>query len=484
MLSAMKGTPRAIQLLVLSFLCPTEFSLFLGTFRLPPHRLVLIVLLPLALHRIMTRRDIHWRTFDTAVLTSAIWAMYVFAHHLGNDAGIKYGGSLALESLGAFLIARAFVRDAETFRATCATLLAAVVCAGLIAMPETFLGKLYVHDTLAKLTGYVHPTGVEKRLGLTRAYGTFDHPIHYGTFAASVLAITWFTQTKATQQRVKAAIIAVITFLGLSSAPMLCLALQGGMIAWEKVTRTVTNRVTMLVGAIVALYFAASMVMTRSPFAFVATGFTLDPWTGYYRLQIWEHGLNNVGANPLMGIGLNDWARPEWMVSDTVDAFWLVLMMRQGLPALFLLLLSITLMIRAVNARGMAPQTHPGVRNYGKGWMMGLVALSLIACTVHYWNVLHSYFFFILGLGGWLADPGPQSLKVGTQVAGVRASAPIEVRAPPGTQPEPQPPGDGLSPPPHGPPPAQPPGLPVGGLAELGRTFVVALPPGHPARPS
>jgi hypothetical protein len=39
------------------------------------------------------------------------------------------------------------------------------------------------------------------------------------------------------------------------------------------------------------------------------------------------------------------------------------------------------------------------------GWMISLTALLLVACTVHYWNVPYAYFFFFLGLGGWMADP-------------------------------------------------------------------------------
>jgi hypothetical protein len=38
---------------------------------------------------------------------------------------------------------------------------------------------------------------------------------------------------------------------------------------------------------------------------------------------------------------------------------------------------------------------------------MSLIALSLIGVTVHFWNVLYAFFFFFIGIGGWLADPKP-----------------------------------------------------------------------------
>ena len=34
-----------------------------------------------------------------------------------------------------------------------------------------------------------------------------------------------------------------------------------------------------------------------------------------------------------------------------------------------------------------------------------MIALALIGCTVHFWNVLYAFFFFFIGLAGWIADP-------------------------------------------------------------------------------
>ena len=46
MLRALSAAPGPIVALILSFLCPTELSLFLGGLRLPPHRVALILLFP------------------------------------------------------------------------------------------------------------------------------------------------------------------------------------------------------------------------------------------------------------------------------------------------------------------------------------------------------------------------------------------------------------------------------------------------------
>ncbi len=403
MTRATSKVPIPVALILLSFLCPTELSLYIAGLRLPPHRLALLILLPFALAKLIASRDQHVRSFDILFMLYGVWTVAVYYHHAGAE-GFVYGGSLALEALGGYFVARAFVRTTEQLRASMRAFILSVLAAALFALPETLLGQIYTHDFLYKITGYYHPTGVETRLGLTRAYGTFDHPIHYGTFCAALFALFWFAERRTAKRRINAAIMAIATFLGLSSAPMLCLALQGGMLVWDRVTRTIKSRVSLSLAALAGIYIGMSLLSSRSPIAFIATGMTLDPWTGFYRMQIWENGMLNVWASPWTGIGLDDWERPWWMISDTIDAYWLVTTMRQGIPAFLLLALAIILLGRDVMKRRHR-HTDGQAHKIAIGWMMSLIALSLVGVTVHYWNVLHAYFFFFIGLGAWIADP-------------------------------------------------------------------------------
>jgi hypothetical protein len=397
-------TPKPVIFLIIAFLCPTEFSLYLDGLRIPPHRLALLVLLPIALMRLVMQKRLKIRSFDLAFIIFNAWTVGIFMHHQGQYDGMVYGGSLALDGLGAYLVARTWVRDVDVFHAVLRTMGYAIAAAAMIALPETLLAQTFTHDALRAITGYAHPTAVETRLGLTRAYGTFDHPIHYGTFCAALLAQFWYAASTTMQRRKRAALLVGATLLGLSSAPILCLLLQSAMLIWEYQTRGTANRTALTLTVLVGLYIGASFVMTRSPINFIATGMTLDSWTGYYRLQIWEHGLDNVYANPWTGIGLGDWVRPWWMVSSTVDAFWLVIAMREGIPGIASLLIGVILTMRAVVKRGLR---NPEVKTkrLARGWIMSLIALSLVGCTVHFWNVLYAFFFFFIGLSGWIADP-------------------------------------------------------------------------------
>lgn len=397
-------TPVPVIMLIIAFLCPTEFSLYLEGLRLPPHRVALLILLPIALIKLVMGRGVKFRSYDLFFILFNLWTVGIFMYHQGQHEGLVYGGSLALESLGSYLVARVWVRDADTFHATLKTMSYAIAVAAMIALPETLLGQTFTHDLLKSLTGYVHPTAVETRLHLTRAYGTFDHPIHYGTFCAAFLSLYWYAAKTPYARKRNAVLLCLATFLGLSSAPMLCLMLQGAMLVWEKYTRGVPSRTAITLAIFAGLYVGASAVMSRSPINLIATGMTLDSWTGYYRLQIWENGLVNVYANPWTGIGLSDWVRPWWMVSSTVDAFWLVICMREGLPAILLIATAIVLIVRAVRKNGLKNKDS-AIRRLSRGWIMSLIALSLIGFTVHYWNVLHAFFFFYIGIAGWIADP-------------------------------------------------------------------------------
>jgi hypothetical protein len=421
MLKQIAAAPLPIKLVVASFLCPTELSLFVAGLRLPPHRVALIALLPLAIHRLLLARKARAGAFDVLVLLYNAWTLAAYASHGDGTEGLVYGGSLVVESLGAYLVARAYVRDIDQFLATLKLLVLSALVAGLIALPDMVLGEYFTHNRLRALVGGEPLPPVEYRLGLARAASVFDHPIHLGTYCASLVAMIWSVE-RPLGRRVRYALIAAgATLTALSSAPLLCVGLQILLLLWERATRGHANRVPMLIVMLAGLYIGAALVMTRSPVAFIATGMTLDSWTGFYRMLIWEYGIQNVLDNPLLGIGLADWERPKWMVSSTIDAFWLVTAMRAGVPALGLLLAAIVLLAMRVE-RGMRLSRSKAILQAGRGWMIALVALSLAASTVHFWNVLYAYFFFFLALAGWIADPRRGAVRR-VQPGEARASA-------------------------------------------------------------
>ncbi|MDX2307532.1 MAG: hypothetical protein NW216_04770 [Hyphomicrobium sp.] len=403
MLTALRLTPIPVTLAILSFIMPTELSLVLGDLRLSPHRVVFLIFFPFAVWRLLSNPACGLKAYDFPIFLLAAWQSAIFTYHSGNE-GLAFGGSWALESLGGYLIARAYIRDLDALKASLKIVFASIVTAALIATLDSLTQSYFTHELLRAIVGGEPMPPVELRQGIARAASTFDHPIHYGTYCATMFALIWAAETKKVVRAMRAAVLAIAALLALSSAPLLSLGLQTMMLLWDRGTRGIGMRTQLTLAAVVGLYIGVAAVSPKSPIELLIVGATFDPWTGLYRIMIWTHGLENVWAYPFTGIGLAEWERPRWMVSSTIDAYWLVLPMRSGIPALLLLSLTIVMLGRGVIRRAVGSRDAER-RRIGSGWMISLVAFCLLGATVHFWNVPHALFFFFIGLGSALADP-------------------------------------------------------------------------------
>ena len=403
MLDAFRRTPLPVILAIFSFISPTEFSLEVSDLRLSLHRVVFLIFIPFAVWRLLARPDSRLKLYDIPFFGLAFWQTFAFTYHDGS-AGFVFGGSWALESLGAYTIARAFIRDLETLQAAIRVVFCSIVVAGSLAVLDTLTGSYFTHEALRQFFGSGAVAQVEFRKGIVRAGSTFDHPIHYGTYCAAMFALVWMSEPRRTWRYIRAAVIAVAAMLSMSSAPLLSLGVQGGLMIWNRATASVSLRTPITLAIILGLYVGATLVANRSPLQILISIATFDPWTGFYRMLIWEYGLENLWNSPWIGIGSADWERPKWMASSTIDAYWLVLPLRAGIPAFLLLVTGIGLLGYGVAKRGR--NARDGLRQrMSAGWMMSLVAVCLLGATVHFWNVPHALFYFFLGMGGALADP-------------------------------------------------------------------------------
>jgi hypothetical protein len=236
---------------------------------------------------------------------------------------------------------------------------------------------------------------------MTRAYGPFDHPILYGVFCASSLALVFYVLgrgrfTLKTARRV--GIVFAATFFSLSAGPFTTLFVQCALTAWDFVTRRIPYRWWILFGLFVAAYVAVDILSTRSPVRVFATYFTFSGHTAYDRIGDWTWGMVNIRQNPMFGIGLNDWAREPWM-SASLDSFWVVQAMRYGVPAFLLQAAALLLLCFSVGRRRFRDRRLKAYRN---GWLIAIVALIIAGSSVHFWNALYCLVMFLQGSGVWL----------------------------------------------------------------------------------
>jgi O-antigen ligase len=128
---------------------------------------------------------------------------------------------------------------------------------------------------------------------------------------------------------------------------------------------------------------------------FVTRYLTLNQDTAFFRTLIWEFGSKAVMTNPMFGIGFEGYERPEWMLTESVDAHWLLLAMRFGLPAVIALGLSVIVALFALaRASVKAPRVDQA---FYRGIAISLFVLSLMMFTVTLWGGVLNWFNLLLG---------------------------------------------------------------------------------------
>lgn len=187
-------------------------------------------------------------------------------------------------------------------------------------------------------------------------------------------------------------------FLSLSAGAFLALAVQITLAIWDRVTRGVSHR-WYIFGGLLLGWTLVSLLSNRTPIKVFLTYLTFNPGTAYNRLRVWEYGSAEAMRHPLLGIGFGDWERPAWMLSGSMDNFWLATTVRYGFPA-FLSLAGVLLALYVSMA--LSHKVTGETRRCRAAWMAMVAGLTMAGCTVHFWNALFCLFCFLLGSGVWI----------------------------------------------------------------------------------
>ena len=410
------------------------FSFKVGPLVLTPARLVLLVLIvPLV---------IGWlggacgrkRLADWLLVAYLAWQTISWINW-GGFAWTEYAGVLVIESFGAYLLARRFVRDEATYLGVIRVFMILGVVLGAAAMIEATTGRRLL-TMLFEPFFRIYPTNVDYRMNMQRAQTSFEHPILSGLFILMMFAPLW-TALRVRGSWIRALIgalpVAAGVFFSLSTGALLGLTVQMGILAWGAALKSKPWRWKLLAALTVAAYVSVDLLSNRTPFEVFITYATFNQGTGYHRILIFIYGLEHVWINPILGSGFDDWARPDWLHSSSVDNFWLAMAMRHGVPGFALIfgfyVCSILTLIRARPA-------SRAIRAHREGIAIMLVALFLSLCTVHVWSSTFTFMMFMLGLHGWVSDAPRADAGAGAaeeepaSARGVRTASGAARRAP------------------------------------------------------
>ncbi|MBV6632340.1 MAG: hypothetical protein KI792_04810 [Alphaproteobacteria bacterium] len=388
--------------LMLLLLMPPETSVSFGGLRLSPYRILIIFGLFTALIRLFSGRCGKLIITDWLVAGHAVWVGLSLMNFGGVAVMIESGGVYGLEAVGAYLIARCYIRNADDYEAMLKLHLLIVIGLAIVTIPEAITGKHFIRELARSVFGGPPIPVIDPRLGLDRAFGPFDHPILLGVFCSTALAGPYMVLGRSRisfRNGIRASVIGIATFMSLSAGPLIAYASQAGFIGWERVTRVFKGRWYILLLGFAFAYIAVDLLATRNPIIVFVQHLTFSAQNAYTRVLIWNYGVAEVARFPWFGIGLGDWARAAWM-GPSVDNFWLLTAMRYGLPAVGMLV-GATLATMLMMCR--RPIADERTRNCRLAWCMTIISLIIVGLTVHFWNALFAWFFFLIGSGAWMA---------------------------------------------------------------------------------
>ncbi len=386
-------------LLFYSMLLPLEAVIVVGDFKLYAYRIVLFALFPWTLGQ-LAQGKVRLGLIDMGVVAIAGWMTAAMSVRYGLADGLERGGVQGFDLFAAYMLGRCCLRSPAAFRRLLILGLPGLLLTGCVLAFESISGMLVERPLFAAIFRRpLQEAGMiilEQRLGLTRAYGPFPHPILGGLQMLSFLPL-FVMALKKPMYRNAGVAGSLLGLFALSSAAFVSFALNTGLLLFDWLQKRI-RELSWSVGLIALLSVCAVLqVVSKNGIIVVIIRYLLlDPATGAYRLLIWQETADDVAANPWFGIGFEQWTRPEWMVSSSIDAHWLLSAVRFGLPVAILLGV-VTLAAIVGVARSAARSRDAGDRDLMVGLAITLSSLSVLMFTVTLWS--NSYAWFVLLLG-------------------------------------------------------------------------------------
>jgi hypothetical protein len=395
-----------VVVFVVSIFLPWLFTV--GSMALSPYRLVLIVAtFPCLAYWLMGRAG-RVRLTDILLFMYWAWCSFSFIVLHGLNAAVQPAGILFFETLGPYLLARCFIRDAEDFRKFISLIFTMVAILLPFSIAETLTGRSFISEILGALFRTHISAGTEPRWGLSRVQSVFEHPILYGVVMGSILAFVHLVLgygQSAVRRNAQTATVAFASFLSLSAGPISSVVAQIFLLMWNWLAGSYSYRWRILWGLGAAMYVTIAMVSNQTVPEFYLTHFSFDALSANYRVLIWTFGSESVLNHPLWGVGLGEWDRPDWM-PPSIDMFWLIHAVQHGIPAGLFMLLAFFSAYLSVSFTKFSDER---LLNCRTAYSIVMTGFFMVGWTVHFWNATYVLFLFLLGSGIWLRDAGPMT---------------------------------------------------------------------------
>ena len=257
------------------------------------YRIVLLVMVLPCLGMWMAGKAGRIRTADIALLLFSFWCTLSLIVIHGMELSIQPAGIMFIETLGPYLLARCYIRDADDFYNVIQLLFRIVVFLLPFAIFEFVSGQNISRELFAAILPTLGPIQpMPPRSGLTRVQSVFDHPILFGLCTGSIFALVHLVlgyQKSFFQRTFRTGIVGATSILSLSSGPLIALSRPGVPSVMERLIRARSRfRWKILIGLLVLIVLAIELVANRSALDIIISYFLFDPGSYWYRMLIWH----------------------------------------------------------------------------------------------------------------------------------------------------------------------------------------------------
>lgn len=417
-------TPLLVKIYCIALFIPATFQL--GPLAMTPLRLFLLCVTPVLFVQLLGKRFGVLRQSDFLIPLYLIWATLCLGVN-NPDQVVQNAGVTWIEFFGSYLMARAYIRDRQSFIGFCRYFTAIVALTLIPVLIEQATGRAILMMAVDAIPGLQSSgDGSNTRLGLERVQVAFPHPILYGLVCSIAIPLTLVSlknELSPSGRLLRGAIVSICTFFSLSSGALLAMVLHFFLIGWSWLLKTIKARWKILLCLIITTYLAIDLLSNRTPIRVFLSYATFSTETAYTRLRIFDWGMVNVQDNPIFGIGLNDWVRPP-NLGKSVDNFWLLTAMRYGVPGFIFLATSYLTLLWQVGRKDFNSDAQ--MMLYRRGWCFALAGLVFTLTTVHIWAGAYSLLAFLLAAGIWFLEARPNE---GLPESGTTTSPPPSERS-------------------------------------------------------
>lgn len=396
---------RRLSLFVVLFLLSIIVPLFFyaGPVRLSLYRLLLLVSFVPALMFLLSGKAGRIVWSDICVLVICVWSTVSLVVHHGVGPVVEPVGTLVLETMGAYLLGRCYIRSPQDLRAAVQILFFVCLLLAPFAVIEAVTDRNIPLEIARKLGPSVGEVIMDQRFGLNRVQGPFEHPILFGVLFGGSVGMMYFILGYGRPwigRFGRMVFVGAVGALALSTGPLMALMTQIYFLIWNTALQTVKARWKILTALAILGYIVVDIISNRTPFHVLVTYMSFSTGSAYNRILIWQFGTDNIWANPVFGLGLNDWERPRWM-SSSVDMFWIVGAMKHGIVVWVAYLTMFGYVFLSIARR---KNLSEKMEVYRLGYLASMFGFFMAGWTVHFWNSLFVVFMFLVGAGLWMRD--------------------------------------------------------------------------------